>query len=791
MFDRMSRRPIVAIALLATTAALTAPLVVTTNVQAATGPASVISLNTLVRNSPPSIGDVDGDGTNDVVFGGEDGIVRVFRSGNFATPLWQSAAVPATPPGCRAQSTPTAVDSMATIADVDGDGANEVIAGMGSTYRPGQNGGLVVFNRNGSVKWKWNGAIDVFNVFTGGGKDGLCEGVISAPAVGDVDGDGDADVVFGSWDHRIVALDGRTGAALGGFPYDIFDTIWSSPALFDIDSDGVMEIFIGGDDSCCWNGHKSGGQFHALSARGGRATVLWRKVPDEVLYGSPAIGDINGDGRMELVISTGNYYQNRDSRRLYAWHLDDGSTVPGWPVEASGVPGGSPALGDIDGDGVSDVVIGALDAAIYAWNGQGRLLWRTAVCCNPAAPSLNRVLGSPVIVDLDGDGDNDVAAASSWTLQFHDGRTGAKLGEGGVVGSSEGSPAVGDFGGAGRRLFGSAYDLGRGTTQLFSLPLAGSSAMPWPGFRAFNRGVVATTVAPSPGRVNRLSGADRIATSVAISASAYGPQGARGAVITRSDAFADALVGAPLARRSGGPLLLTPTASLDARVEAELRRVLAPGATVYALGGEAALSKGVTDRLGALGFRVERLAGADRYATSVEIAKRAEQSGGPIFVANGTQFPDALIAGSASASVSGVTVLTRGGELPAVVETFLRERGSASVVAVGAEATQAVPSARSISGATPSDTSVLVAQAFTPSANAIGFASSEAFPDALSGGAHVGSLGGTLILVPKNSVPASVLSFVSARKPSTSAVYAYGGVAALTAATISQLGAAL
>ena len=82
---------------------------------------------------------------------------------------------------------------------------------------------------------------------------------------------------------------------------------------------------------------------------------------------------------------------------------------------------------------------------------------------------------------------------------------------------------------------------------------------------------------PSPAS----SGSDRLATAIAISVQAFPTKGSAKAVVLAGGwSFADALAGAPLAAAKGGPLLLTATASLDARVATEIARVLPAGGTV-------------------------------------------------------------------------------------------------------------------------------------------------------------------------------------------------------------------
>ena len=159
----------------------------------------------------------------------------------------------------------------------------------------------------------------------------------------------------------------------------------------------------------------------------------------------------------------------------------------------------------------------------------------------------------------------------------------------------------------------------------------------------------AVTLPPvAPPTVDRLGGGDRVATAVDASrfqfddaaSTAVSARKASVAVLSRMDTFADALSGSALAGAKNGPLLLTPSSSLDPSVLAELRRVLPRGATVYLLGGTGALSADVETTLRAEGFVPRRLAGSERYSTSLAIAREITPMPQAVYVASGENYPD-------------------------------------------------------------------------------------------------------------------------------------------------------
>ena len=308
------------------------------------------------------------------------------------------------------------------------------------------------------------------------------------------------------------------------------------------------------------------------------------------------------------------------------------------------------------------------------------------------------------------------------------------------------------------------------------------------GGAAGGGGATMPGITPVPIKV--IAGTDRIGTAIAASQDTFGALTAQAVVIARSDGFADALAGTPFASAKVAPLLLNPTASLDPRVETEVKRVLGAGGTVYLLGGEQALGQSVAAGLAADGFNVVRLGGIDRFATAVDVANAI---GRPrtILLATGVSAADALVSGAAAAGLSAAVLLTDDGSMPAETETFLSGNAGTTVYAVGGPAEAADPAALPIVGPNRYATGILVAQAFFGTSGAIGFASGVNFPDALSGGEHIALHGGPLILVDPNAVDPTVRAYLNAIGGTIADAFAYGGPSAIPSTMITALSNAL
>ena len=289
------------------------------------------------------------------------------------------------------------------------------------------------------------------------------------------------------------------------------------------------------------------------------------------------------------------------------------------------------------------------------------------------------------------------------------------------------------------------------------------------------------TIGGTPDRaVTRLSGPDRLVTGVEIARAAYAPGTARAAVLARSDAFADALAGAPLAAHVGGPLLLTARTGLSAWTESQLRAALPAGAPVHVLGGTGAVSPAVDARLRALGFTVVRHAGADRYATAAAIARDGIGAPKATFVTTGLSFPDALSASAAAASTGGAVLLTAGATLPTATAAHLAGHPTATTYAVGGPAVLAVPDAVALTGDDRYATSAAVAARLFPAPPTVALATGTAFADALTGAAAAATEGAPLLLTPPTSLGAAARTYLDDRATAATPVLVYGGRAAVS-----------
>lgn len=300
--------------------------------------------------------------------------------------------------------------------------------------------------------------------------------------------------------------------------------------------------------------------------------------------------------------------------------------------------------------------------------------------------------------------------------------------------------------------------------------------------------LVTTAVATSSSQsaavsVTRLQGADRYETAAAV-ADQVRADGLAGSTVllTTGENFPDAVVAGGW--RSSGVILLTRKSQLPA---ATLDLLNAGWVTsVYAIGGTAVIDESILDEIRGLGLPVTRLAGGDRYATSLAVSAATNPTGGTqdVWVSPGTSFADQLVAAAGARRTNGAMLLARPN-----AELSADQLAEISRVTQGRQPTiHVIDSLVSLSqvkvpgatvrrySASPYD---LALDVQTPGPDVV-VASGENWPDALAGTRLVTSQR-ALLLSKKDCAPARVSTVMAAAATLT----ALGGPMALSNAAIS------
>ncbi len=397
--------------------------------------------------------------------------------------------------------------------------------------------------------------------------------------------------------------------------------------------------------------------------------------------------------------------------------------------------------------------------------------------------------------DLARDGDGRLLVARTWPAQDPAVRV-TRLGADGAADRT--------FGVEGTVLLRPTYVAG----PISLSPVPGGTAVTGGGDLLLldEQGAVATDC-PQPGDpdVVRLAGTDRYATAVEVSRWAF-PRGAGTVFVATAGAFPDALAAVPAATRAEAPLLLVQKDAVPAVVQAELAR-LAP-ARIVVLGGTAAVSDGVLTALRAAAPQVERIAGADRFATAAAVSAATFDAGvDEVFVATGMDFPDALAGGAAAGLLDIPILLVTRDAVPAATARELSRLRPGAITVLGGPAAVSDEvaedlAALSVDGAYPERlegasryaTASAIASIFdagteydgAPSgASTVFLATGADFPDALAAGSAAAHTGSPLVLVPR----AELLDVVRERLTLLAAprVVVLGGASAVSDAVVAGI----
>jgi MYXO-CTERM domain-containing protein len=283
--------------------------------------------------------------------------------------------------------------------------------------------GVTAHYSKGEVHGEARRTLAIVNKMNGLDEDLLPGFPITLPAsaeggakLADIDGDGVRDIVLGTTDGSLNVFTVASGVPVQakGFPYTtkLIDGLDPKPA------EATLPSYLS-----------------APAYKAGASGGISPAVTHEAISGSPAIADVNGDGKMEIAFVTwpGTIYLiDSVGHDLPGWPKRLG-LVPSCPMDpsASKPPGpcmdathnwargayGSPVLYDMDGDGRLEVIVAAFDGNIYIYHDDGSALagWPVAIH-HPQATIMNRIMTTPTIADFNKDGIPDVATGSNEEL---------------------------------------------------------------------------------------------------------------------------------------------------------------------------------------------------------------------------------------------------------------------------------------------------------------------------------------------------------------------------------------
>jgi len=201
------------------------------------------------------------------------------------------------------------------------------------------------------------------------------------------------------------------------------------------------------------------------------------------------------------------------------------------------------------------------------------------------------------------------------------------------------------------------------------------------------------------------------------------------------------------------------------------------------------------DGIGADCDGVERLWGPNRYGTSAAVAEMAFSHASTVFIALGTNFPDALVAAAAGGHEQGPVLLTDGhslspettAELVRLAPTTAYVVGGTAVISpvVEQQVRALVPNVHRLAGANRYETSAAVSSAVFPTATSAFIAYGGNFPDALVGAAAAGFIDAPVLLTGKDHLPQATIDELVRLRPDK--IYVIGGTAVISAAAAGEL----
>lgn len=310
----------------------------------------------------PGVGNLDADSAPEIVIGTDDGGTNGFiRAWNLDGSVVDGFPVEMGAP----------VKCVPSVVDIAGEPGAEIILYAGD-------GKLHVLCADGNSMPGWPVALS-------GDADAVGNWLLaSSPVVSDLDGDGSMEICVGSAGGDVYVFH-ADGSNADGWPQETGgDTIYSSVTLADLNGDFKPELAIGSSDGTMYAWHVDGTPVNGYPVDLGNPLIA-----------SAAAADLNGICGDELVAFTAG-----GPGEIYVLS-QNGSVLSGWPQSCASsyhsiTP--SPILADVDGDMLPDIITGSTDKNLHAWDGAGHEIVGFPYETSGVFES------TPAVADLDKDG---------------------------------------------------------------------------------------------------------------------------------------------------------------------------------------------------------------------------------------------------------------------------------------------------------------------------------------------------------------------------------------------------
>ena len=363
-----------------------------------------------------SIVDVDNDGDQDILWGDffEAGLLWIVNDGTCELPQMRQEFV-RFPPN---DSVMTSGYNAPFAGDLDGDGDLDLLMGvLGGAFNPVQTARENLYHFEQAAPGKWE-------LRTRRLLDGIDLGTETVTALSDLDGDGDLDLVVGSKldsgtkAGSLTLFTNEGSATQPSFretgKLDVETGYQMAPAFGDLDGDGDPDLLLGSwRDQVAWYRNEGGMKFTMADSA---AFKLSRGS-----HASPTLGDLDGDGDLDVVVG-------ENSGEVGWFRNVGGKSAPKFELVSDTIGGvtphrrSAPRLVDIDADGDLDIVTGdeAGELALYRNVGSAKefRFQHDSTWSVRATPFV-----APAFGDIDGDGDLDIlSGGASGGVVFHEAR---------------------------------------------------------------------------------------------------------------------------------------------------------------------------------------------------------------------------------------------------------------------------------------------------------------------------------------------------------------------------------